>query len=312
MSGHNKKNSHVGHGHDHEGGSGLSGSGTLLLVVLFNAVITAAEYIGGILSGSLALVSDAGHNLSDVMALILGYAGERASRRNPDERFSFGLKRMEVLVALINGVTLVFIGIYIVYESVKRYIDPVPIDIRVMIPVAAIGLAGNLLSIFFLSRGRDKNLNIRAAFLHLLYDAFSSIAVIAAGVILYFTGLLVVDLAISLFIVFMIFWGASGVIRETVRIFLQATPSEIDSRDVYSSILSTGGVESIHGLHIWSINSNEVFLSCHICLSGGVGDTDGIIREINSMLDREYSITHTTIQVERDRMCGIDGSDCCR
>ncbi len=135
-----------------------AGGRKLLLVILFNAIITAAEYAGGVLSGSLALISDAGHNLADVLSLALGYAGERVSREGPSRRYTFGLKRFEVLVALVNALSLVAIGLYIIYEAVERYMNPVPVDPSIMLPVALVGLAGNVFSILVLNRSRNDNL----------------------------------------------------------------------------------------------------------------------------------------------------------
>lgn len=297
------------HGHEHHRAAGKN----FIFVILFNAVITVAEYVGGVFSGSLALISDAGHNLSDVFSLILGYAGEKVSEKKPDKKFSFGLKRFEVVVALVNALSLLLIGLYIVYEAAVRYLQPVPIDIRVMIPIAVIGLAGNLFSMLVLMKQRHITLNMKAAFLHLMYDTISSVAVIIAGIVLYFTGLLLVDLVISLIIVLMIAVSSLSIIRDSMRIFLQGTPQNIDTDDVYRDILRIKNVGSVHGLHIWSINSTEVFLSCHICISGtdeGT-DTDAIIKNVNTVLEQKYGIRHTTLQVENTRICSDSGT-CCR
>jgi cobalt-zinc-cadmium efflux system protein len=284
-----------------------------VFVIFFNTIITVAEYLGGLFSGSLALISDAGHNLSDVLALMLGYAGERVSGKEPDKQFSFGLKRFEVVVALVNALSLLGIGIYIVYEAAVRYMHPVPIDIGVMIPVGAIGFGGNLFSMLFLMKERHVNLNMRAAFLHLFYDTVASVAVIVAGVILYYTGMLVIDLLVSILIVVMIIGSSISVIRESMRIFLQGTPLHINADEVFNDIVGMEHVGSVHGLHIWSVNSSEVFLSCHICVEteGEEVDTDAIIRSVNSMLAERYGISHTTLQVENVKICTGPGP-CCR
>ncbi len=302
--------SHNGHSHDHHHPVKRS---RLVLVIFFNMVITVAEYIGGLLSGSLALISDAGHNLSDVLSLIMGYAGEKVSEKRPDKKFTFGLKRFEVAVALVNALSLIGIGFYIVYEAVARYLHPVHIDLKVMVPVAFIGLTGNLFSMLLLMRERHRTLNMKAAFLHLLYDTISSVAVIGAAIVLYFTGLVLVDLVISLMIVFMIAGSSLSIIRDSMRILLQGTPAHIDADDVFRNIERIANVASVHGLHIWSINSTEVFLSCHICAEGtpGTSDTDVIIRNVNTMLEQKYGIRHTTLQVENTRICSDSGT-CCR
>jgi cobalt-zinc-cadmium efflux system protein len=182
-----------------------------------------------------------------------------------------------------------------------------------MVPVAAIGLAGNLFSMLILMKQRRSNLNMKAAFLHLLYDTISSVAVIGAGIVLYLTGLLLVDLAISLIIVLMIAVSSLSIIRDSMRIFLQGTPQHINTDDVYRDISRITNVGSVHGLHIWSINSMEVFLSCHICVSGPDegADTDAIIKNVNFMLEQKYGIQHTTLQVENTKICSDSGT-CCR
>ncbi|HOD16821.1 MAG TPA: cation diffusion facilitator family transporter [Spirochaetota bacterium] len=307
---HAHEHQHEGHTHLH----GTSGSGKkFIFVILLNSLITVAEYIGGMLSGSLALISDAGHNLSDVLSLGLGYAGEKISERRPNRRFTFGLKRFEVAVALINALTLLGIGAYILYEAASRYLNPVPIDIWVMIPVGLIGLAGNLASILILLRDRTSTLNVKAVFLHLLYDAISSIAVIVAGIALLLTGMPVIDLAISVLIVAMMTISSLSILRESFRIFLQGVPGHINPDEVYADISRIENVESVHGLHIWSINSTETFLSCHIIAAetSGERDTDSIIKNVNAMLEQRHGICHTTLQVENSRLCS-EGGTCCR
>lgn len=298
---------HTDHSHHHSG-DGLK----FIIVIALNVVITAAEYIGGVISGSLALISDAGHNLSDVLSLILGYTGEKVSERKRSNTYTFGLKRFEVLIALINALTLVIIGIYIFYEAVERFRNPVVVDFSIMLPVAVVGLAGNLISMVFLGHGREKSLNVRAAFLHLFFDAVSSVAVIAAAVIIYFTSNYWVDIVISFFIAVMIIWSSLGILKESLRIFLQGVPGHIDSEEVYNAILAVNRVMSIHGLHIWSINSKETFLSCHVCMDASSGSlSDEIIKEINLMLNEKFIIEHTTIQVELSDFCGGHGGECC-
>ncbi len=301
---------HTHHHSSDEHNHGLNTNrGRLLGAIIFNSIITAAEYIGGIMSGSLALISDAGHNLSDVLSLILGYAGEKFSSGKSDKKYSFGMKRLEVFIAAVNAASLLAVAVYILYESYERYKNPVTINISIMIPVAIVGLAGNVFSLIILSGGRKENLNMRAAFLHLMYDAISSVAVIIAGVILYFANIFWIDIAVSLIIVLMIIWSSSGILKESFRIFFQGTPAGIDTDEVCRSLLSIDSVKDVHGLHIWSINSTEAFLSCHIHIDSDNGDT--IINKANAMLKEKFGITHTTIQIENSLLCKSNDS-CCR
>ncbi len=298
------------HGHDHH----FDNKFKLVVVIFFNAVITLAEYIGGMLSGSLALISDAGHNLSDVLSLMLGYAGEKVTEIDPSKRYTFGLKRFEVLIALVNALILVGIGIFIVSEAVSRFNNPVKINIGIMLVVAVVGLLGNVFSIMVLSRSRHSNLNMKAAFLHLMYDAISSLGVIAAGVIISYTEFYWIDLLFSLVIVIMIVWSSKDIIRESLHIFLQGAPVHIDSDEIYRSIVDLKNVGDVHGLHIWSINSTEIFLSCHILTDQNVEDvnTDELIGSVNRMLEEKFGIEHTTLQIETKGICSLKNGVCCR
>lgn len=308
MHSHHESENHVHENHQHSPENGFK----FPAVILLNIIITAAEYAGGVISGSLALISDAGHNMSDVMSLILGYAGEKVSVRGKSDSYTFGLKRFEVLTALVNALTLVLIGLYIFYESVERFRNPVTVEFSIMLPVALVGLAGNLASMFLLGHGEEKSLNTRAAFLHLFFDAVSSVAVIVAAFIIYFTSNYWIDIVVSFFIAVMIIWSSFGILRESLRIFLQGVPGHLDSAVVYEAILGIEKVGSIHGLHIWSINSKEVFLSCHICLDEDSGIySDQVIVKINLMLNEKFGIEHTTIQVESGDFCGGLAGDCC-
>lgn len=311
MAGHRHHHDHNDHAHHREG---LSNQARLAFTIALNIIITVAEFIGGIFSGSLALLSDAGHNLSDVLSLILGFAGERVSRSKPGPVYTFGLKRFEVAIALLNALSLVAIGGFIVYEAVQRYLEPIAIRPEILIPVALVGLAGNGVSMMVLHGKRDSSLNMKAAFLHLLYDAVSSVAVVLVGLAMIFWNAPVLDLAVSLLIVAMIAYSSVDVLREAIRIFMQGTPRGLDSEAVQNGILGVEGVGSVHGLHIWSVSSTEVFLSCHICVNAPGSDTDGLISRINRMLEERFGIGHTTIQVENELMCGINGKpgDCCR
>lgn len=301
------------HDHAHHHHHPVENERKLVIVIFLNVLITIAEFVGGILAGSLALVSDAWHNLSDVLALMLSYAGEKVSEIDPNQQFSFGFKRFEVLIALANSLSLLAIGSYIVYEAVDRFLNPQPISIGIMLPVAVVGLAGNFISMAVLMRNRESGINMRAAFLHLLYDALSSVGVIAAALLLYFTGWMLIDIVISLGIVVMMVWSSTDIIKESLRIFLQGTPRGIDAAEVYRSMAALYPDANVHGLHIWSINSKEIFLSCHICLRNNEInlDTDRIIREVNNMLRETYGIEHTALQIENNQICSLESGRCC-
>jgi len=289
------------HGHDHNGKN-------IGWAILINIGITVAELIGGMLSGSLALLSDAGHNLSDVISLGLSFLGEKLSNRKATRKHTFGFKRTEIFTALINSLSLVGIAFFIVVEALKRISEPPQLALGLMLGVATIGLLGNLLSMVIVGKSRGSNLNVKAAYLHLLYDALSSVAVILSGVIIFLTGWVILDLAASLLIAGLVLWSGLGVVKKTIHIFMQGVPEHLEFDRILEDILAVPGVESVHGLHIWSIDSSDVFLSCHVCLRerDGKADTNRIIQTINKVLAQNYHIHHTVIQAETRNLCEMD------
>jgi len=288
------------HGHDSNGKN-------IGWAVLINIGITLTEAIGGTLSGSLALLSDAGHNLADVISLGLSFVGEKLSNQKPTRRHTFGFKRTEIFTALINSLSLVGIAFFIVVEALKRISAPPELSLGLMLSIATIGLIGNLFSMLILGK-RESNLNVKAAYLHLFYDAISSVAVIGSGLLIFLTGWVILDLAVSLLIAGLVLWSGLGVIKRTIHIFMQGVPEHLEFDRILQDILKVPGISSVHGLHIWSIDSSDVFLSCHVCMeeSDGKGDTDRIIQNINEMLQQNYHIHHTVIQAETRNLCGMD------
>jgi len=288
------------HGHGHNGKN-------IGWAILINIGITLAEAIGGTLSGSLALLSDAGHNLSDVISLGLSFLGEKLSEKKATRRHTFGLKRTEIFTALINSLSLVGIAFFIVMEALKRISAPQQLSLGLMLVVATIGLLGNLFSMVILGK-KESNLNVKAAYLHLFYDAISSVAVIVSGLLIYLTGWVMLDLAVSLLIAGMVLWSGLGVIKRTIHIFMQGVPEGLEFDKILEDILKVPGISSVHGLHIWSIDSSDVFLSCHVCTaeSDGKGDTDRVIKNINEVLQQKHGIHHTVIQAETQNLCKMD------
>lgn len=320
---HHKHNNHDhvhGFHHSHNHNPKEYGK-SLLVIILLNLIITIAEYIGGIISGSLGLVSDATHNLSDVLSLILGFFGEKISSRKASKKHSFGLKRFEILTALINGLLLWGIAIFIIIEAFRRFKNPVNISIELMLIIAFIGLFGNLFSVLILNKDKSHNLNMKAAYLHLFYDTISSVAIIIIGIIIYFTNFLFLDLLISILISIMIIFSGFDVIKKSFNIFMQGVPEHLNFDEIHNTLLKIKGVKSVHDIHIWAIDSNEVFLSCHVCLDKNIrksksninnkknnnmndnNNADLILHNINHELKEKFNIDHTTIQTENNQMC---------
>ena len=252
------------------------------------------------MSGYLALIADAVHNLSDVAALGLAWLGVKGSEIQPTKKSTYGFLRIEVMTAFISAVSLVVIAIFIIMEAYDRFINPQEITHPwVFLTVAVIGLIGNIVSIWLLHTEKGKSLNMKTAFLHMAYDAISSVVVIVGGIIIILTEIYVIDVILSVIIALMIFWSSYLVIKEAVLIFLEAVPSEIDFDDVYEAIKSINKVENVHDLHIWSLSSKEIALSCHVCLDEQVvSEGPEMTNKINRMLKEKFQIGHGTIQIE--------------
>ena len=294
----------MGHNHVHSRVS----TKKLLWAIFVNVLITVAELVGGALTGLLALVADGVHNLSDVAALVLALLGAKGSEAPATKKSTYGFKRVEVMTALISAAALVAIAVFIFVEAYDRWQQPVPITRPwIFLSIAVIGLLGNLFSVWFLSSERGKSLNMKTAYLHMAYDAISSVAVIAGGVVIILTGWVLIDVIMSTFIALMILWSSYMVIKEAVLIFLEAVPSGIDFDDVHQAILDIPRVKEVHDLHIWSLSSLEVALSCHICLEEkDFQSGPDIIVEINSMLSDRFKIGHGTLQIEKERCARSD------
>jgi cobalt-zinc-cadmium efflux system protein len=268
------------------------------------AVILVVELAGGLLSHSLALLSDAGHVLTDVFALGLAWFAIAQSRRPADRRRSYGYQRVSILAALLNAVTLIVIVLAIGFEAVRRLLAPEPVQGGIVIATALIGIAVNTYVIFGL-RGDKKSLNMRAAFLHVMGDIGASAGVVVAGAVILLTGWLYIDPLLSLGIAALIAFGAWGIVRETVNLLMEGTPSEVDLREVTREITGTERVTGMHDLHVWALSSEETALSVHVVVGEcPLSDAEHLVRDLEQRLCVRFDIGHTTIQVESCHPCG--------
>lgn len=277
---------------------------TLRMALALTCLILVVEFAGGLISHSLALLADAGHILTDVFALGLAWFAVEQSKRPADKRRSYGYQRVSILAALVNSVTLVIIVIAIAYEAVRRLASPEPVQGEVVIVTALIGIAVNSFVIFGL-RGENKSLNMRAAFLHVAGDIGASVGVVIAGAVILLTGWLYIDPILSLGIASLIAWGAWRIVRETVNLLLEGTPSDIDLAAVTDEIRHTDQVVSIHDLHVWALSSEDMALSVHVVVGDlPLGDAEHVVRDLEGRLCGRFDIGHTTIQVESCHPCG--------
>lgn len=276
---------------------GVDAVGVLAFALVLNAAYTVVEGIAGAFTDSLALLADAGHNLSDVFALAIALAAAWLMRRPPTARRSFGFMRAEILAAFVNAVLLVVIAIAIAVEAVRRIGDPPDVPGGWLVVVAGVGILVNAAGAAAVFRGSATNLNLRASFIHLAGDAAGSLLVIVAGLLILTTGFEAADPIASLLLAGLILWSALGVLRESTGILMEATPSDIDSNDVARAILAVPGVDSVHDLHVWTISSGFAALSAHVLVRPGE-DCHARRRELEEVLYRRFEIEHTTLQVD--------------
>lgn len=285
-----------------------------ILSMIFTAAILAAEVIGGYWTGSLALLSDAAHVFMDIFALALSYLALRLSALPADDRHTYGYHRMEVIAALVNGITLGAIAIEIFSESWKRWFNPEPIKSVEMLVIAVIGLVVNLVVAFVLGghahehdEGEEheeaEDLNVRSAYLHVLGDAISSVGVIVAAGLIWFTGWTWLDPLMSVFIGILIVVSSWRVLKSSLHILVEGVPEHLSVEKIGQSMAGVNGVKDVHDLHVWSICSGHVALSAHVTTADQkLTDGDGIMAEIKARL-KKFGIEHTTIQFECEA-CG--------
>jgi cobalt-zinc-cadmium efflux system protein len=270
--------------------------------ILLSLFVLAMEAAGGIFTNSLALLSDAGHVLVDLLALLLAYFALRLSKRGPTKKFTFGYYRAEILTAIVNGFVLIFITIFIFYQSYVRFLSPQPINGPEMLAISAVGLMANLYVVIKMQGYGKENLNVRGAYLHVLTDTLSSIGVVVAGVLIIATGNYIFDPLISVMIGFMILVSCLRLIRESANILMEAVPEGMDIKRLSEDIQKISGVREVHDLHVWSISSDVYALSSHILIDAeNVKAMNRIISRINEMLRIKHNITHTVIQSECEK-----------
>jgi cobalt-zinc-cadmium efflux system protein len=274
--------------------------------IALNVAIVAVELVYGILGNSMALISDAGHNLSDVLGLVIGWAGAVMAKRSPSPRFTYGLKKASILAALINALFLLVAVGAIAAEAIRRLVYPEPAEAATMIWVAALAIAVNLATAMLFARGRSHDLNIRAAYMHMAADAAVSAAVVAAGFVILWTGQQWVDPVMSLAVAVVILWGSVGLLKESVGMTLMGVPSGIDVDEVEAELGRLAGVETVHDLHVWPLSTTETALTAHL-VAPGADSTDGLLTAARSMLHDRFHIQHCTLQVERSH---LDDSRC--
>lgn len=274
----------------------------LKISVVLNLAIAVAEVVGGLLANSLSLLSDALHNLGDGLALLFAYIANHVSKRDATSKKTFGYKRIEILSAFINSMVLIAISVYLFVEAVKRFYNPASIDSTIMLVVATIGLAANVISVLILHKDSSYNLNIKAAYLHLIGDTLSSVVVIIGGVLIYFYDLYWIDPAVTILIGIYILKEAITIVKETLNILMQSTPDGIDLSDVKTEVEKLPGIKNIHHVHTWALNEKQYHFEAHVDLEKDilVSETMAMQHKIEKLLFDKFVLEHVTLQFEFD------------
>jgi cobalt-zinc-cadmium efflux system protein len=292
--------SHGSDDHDHSHGPGAyrgADRKALLIAAVLTGGFMVAEAVGGVITGSLALIADAGHMLSDSFSLFLALAAVTIAARPATAKRTYGYNRAEILAALVNGLLLILVSLWVVYEAIRRLGEPVEVLGGGMLVIALIGLLVNVAAFWVLYKGGGESLNVKAALRHVLADLAGSVGVIIAAIVILVTGWEPVDALVSILISVLIAASAWSILRESVDVLLEAAPSDIDTEEVGYAMAAAPGVEQVHDLHVWQITSGFPTLSAHV-LVGPDDDCHAIRRNLEALLEERFEIEHTTLQVD--------------
>ncbi len=285
----------MGQGHDH--GTDTMNDGRLAAAVAVNVLLTFAQIVGGVVSGSLSLIADALHNLNDAASLALALFARKLGRRPADKLMTFGYGRAEVVAALINLTTLVIVGLYLVYEAINRFLDPQPIDGWIVIWVAGIALVIDIATAALVYAQSKNSLNIKAAFLHNVSDAMASVGVIVAGLLIIFYDLYVADLVITLVISAYVLWQGFSLLPRTIRLLMGATPDDLEFDRIVAAVRAVPGVRDLHHVHVWSMDEHNRSLEAHIVSeAGSLQAFEQVKAAVRAVLKTQFSIDHATLE----------------
>ncbi|MCB0444411.1 MAG: cation transporter [Gelidibacter sp.] len=287
----------MGHSHSHH--PNLKDR-NLFLSILLNILITVAQVIGGLLSGSLSLLSDALHNFSDVISLIVSYVASKLSKQKASINRTFGYKRAEILAAFINAATLVIVAGILIFEVVKRFNHPQEIESNIVIWLSLLAILGNGFSVLLLKRDSKKNINIRSAYLHLLTDMMASVAVLIGGLLMKYYQLFWVDSLLTFLIALYLVWVGIDLLLKSTKMLMLFTPDHIDIKEVIRAVHQLPKVNRLHHIHIWYLNDDELHLEAHLDFKENITLTefDVILHQIETILHDQFEINHVNIQPE--------------
>jgi cobalt-zinc-cadmium efflux system protein len=288
------------HGHHHHHGSHDLKGRNLLISIVLNVVITLAQIIGGVISGSLALLSDALHNLSDVISLLISYIANVLARKKASAGRTFGYKRAEIIAAFVNSATLIIVAVFLIKEAVERFFNPETIGSGIVITLSILGILANGFSVLLLRPDSDRNMNLRSAYLHLLTDMMASVAVLIGGILMYYFEWFWIDPLLTILIaIYLVFMGYD-LLKDSTRVLMLFTPNTIEIQNIVQAICTLESVKNVHHVHIWQLNEDEVHMEAHIDFMEDIrlSEFDQILDEIEELVYHKFGINHVNIQPE--------------
>lgn len=302
------------HHHSNHNSAETSWGKRLVVSMVMNLIIPIVQIYGGIVAGSMALISDALHNLSDFISLVINYAALIIGKRGPTDKHTFGFKRVEIFATLISVGLLYGAGFYIAVEAWRRFQEPQPIAGQLVIWIALFGFVGNIISALMLHAGSKENLNMKSAFLHMLTDAFTSLGVVALGILWLFKPWYWLDPLLSWIIVAMILYSGWGLLKDSILILMNATPHGIDLEEIRKTLEAVDGIKEIHDLHIWNPAAESIALAVHITVPDQMlGKVDELAQKVRLILSKKFKIDHPTLQFESNTcnngqlLCSVAG-----
>ena len=286
------------HPHHHK-----SHSGKILITILLNIAITVAQVIGGLWSGSLALLSDALHNFTDVVSLIISYVASLFASKEASKERTFGYKRAEILAAFVNACSLIVIAVILIVEAVERFFSPQDIESNLVIILSFIAILGNGFSVLLLKSDSKRNMNTKSAYLHLFTDMLASVAVLIGGLLMKFYAIFWIDSVLTLAIAIYLVVVSIDLLKQSYRVLMLFTPKNINVEDIANRIKTLNGVSNLHHIHLWQLNEDEVHLEAHLSFEQDfkISEFDEILIEIEVFLKDQYNINHVNIQPEYNR-----------
>ncbi|GEQ84892.1 cobalt transporter [Patiriisocius marinistellae] len=284
------------HGHSHNDLKGRN----LLISIFLNITITVAQVIGGLISGSLSLLSDALHNFSDVISLVVSYIADLYSKKEASLTKTFGYKRAEIIAAFVNALSLILVAIYLIYEAVERFLDPQTIESTIVIWLALLGIVANGFSVLLLKKDSKENMNMRSAYLHLLTDMSASVAVLIGGLLMKYYGWFWVDSVLTVLIAIYLIVMGWDLFKQSFKVLMLYTPDHLNIEEISAKICNISEIKNVHHVHVWQLNEKEIHLEAHIVIEQDVtiSQFDDISETVEALLFHDYKINHVTLQPE--------------